>query len=292
MPKNTSPAIIQMPQGYYRIDPLPTEKELSAYYREKYYTSVKPQMYRTSDKEEMEMIARINRWAANDFMRLHPKQIGDGLLDIGYGPGYLLAEMSTRGVSITGVDPDPAAAKRYNPKIAQTVRPGLWHDVAESLSDKKFDWINLSHVLEHVLNPSEALTCLRTILAPGGILRVSVPNDFSAIHRAVEKHGLASKERFWVCPPDHLNYFSRESLSKTLQDEKFQIRYGHADFPIGIFLLFGRDYTNDPQLGQICHKERLKFEASLEDSELKKIYEGFFQIGLGRSIILYASADQ
>lgn len=46
-------------------------------------------------------------------------------------------------------------------------------------ADQSMDFVNMSHVLEHTLDPIQALRELRRVLKPGGVAQVTVPNTNS-----------------------------------------------------------------------------------------------------------------
>ncbi len=273
--------------GYYRADPVPSDAELHDWYSKKYYSSVHPEMYRKENAEEREWLARECRWAAEDLLRLRPEARTSGLLDIGCGPAYLMAEMHRRGFAVTGIDPDPGAAAHYNPDVAGAVSAGSWQDIVNE-PGPSYDWINLSGVLEHVRDPSQTVESLKQRLAPGGVVRISVPNDFNVFQKAIQANGLA-KDQYWVNPPEHLSYFSLESLTRLVEFHGFELLYSHGDFPIDMFLLMGRDYTRTPEVGEQCHFERMRFEAALEDETLRKIYAELPKLGIGRTLTIYIS---
>jgi 2-polyprenyl-3-methyl-5-hydroxy-6-metoxy-1,4-benzoquinol methylase len=52
-------------------------------------------------------------------------------------------------------------------------------------SNEKFDLIILSHVLEHLLNPSVFLKKIKSILSDNGILYIEVPSLEGILKRSV-----------------------------------------------------------------------------------------------------------
>jgi 2-polyprenyl-3-methyl-5-hydroxy-6-metoxy-1,4-benzoquinol methylase len=94
------------------------------------------------------------------------------VLDVGSGRGELLKRFSEVGYEIQGCDMDDRCVKlgaRYG-KVQKL-------DIEEIEPDKfggRFDCVVLSHVLEHVEHPKEAL--MRVASMSRGILVVSIPN--------------------------------------------------------------------------------------------------------------------
>ena len=111
-------------------------------------------------------------------------------------------------------------------------------------------------------------------------------NDFQTSGRDV--HGLND---WWVAPPNHLNYFSKDSLVNLLESLGFKIEICEASFPLEMFLLFGDNYVKDGDLGSSCHKKRVNFEQNLrkqgKSSTLKKFYRSLAELNLGRQITVF-----
>jgi 2-polyprenyl-3-methyl-5-hydroxy-6-metoxy-1,4-benzoquinol methylase len=73
-------------------------------------------------------------------------------------------------------------------------------------------------VLEHVKHPTELLKEMSAKLSPGGLLIVTTPNP-SCIHRRLR--GLPKWNM--VCPPHHINLFTKAALTGMLVREGFEI---------------------------------------------------------------------
>ena len=135
---------------------------------------------------------------------------GDGrrLLDVGCGSGEFLQRMRTNGWQVTGVEPDPVAAARARGSGLE-VHDGLLEDAA--FPAEAFDAIVLSHVVEHVHDPTRLLHECQRVLRPGGVLVVMTPNLESVGHRrfGADWRGLE--------PPRHLHLFSSRSLRTCVQ---------------------------------------------------------------------------
>ena len=135
-----------------------------------------------------------------------PARPGGSLLDIGCGSGAFLARMRSLGWSVTGVEPDPAAAD-----LARRTR-GL--EVAKELSElpgRRFDAITMHHVIEHLSDPRTVVADLTERLTPGGRLVVVTPNIRSLGRRLFQSH--------WVHwdPPRHLWIFSTRALATLMR---------------------------------------------------------------------------
>lgn len=99
----------------------------------------------------------------------------DRVVELGCGGGYLLERLV--GQTKVGVEVNPLAR-------AAAVERGL--DVRRSLVEIDDAWADVvisHHVLEHVLEPFNVLTQLRSILRSGGKLVLCLPIDDWRLHR-------------------------------------------------------------------------------------------------------------
>lgn len=145
--------------------------------------------------------ARVNRWA-----KRYPT--GKSVLEIGCGPGLMLAAFAKRGWKALGIErnEDAASRARQTPGVEVTAKP-----LNEMPLDARFDLIILFHVLEHIGNPVSLLKDCAGRLAPDGRVIVNVPNIDSW-----QSHFAGS---LWLHldVPRHLVHFSPHSLATTLE---------------------------------------------------------------------------
>lgn len=128
------------------------------------------------------------------------------LLDIGCGNGEFLRFADKFGWSVVGVDFDKAAVAEAK-SVGFDVRVGG----AEVIdSEEKFDFITLSHVIEHVYNPGELIRTCYSLLNDGGTLWLETPN--------IESAGYMLYKSNWrgLEPPRHIMIFNQRSLSEML----------------------------------------------------------------------------
>lgn len=133
------------------------------------------------------------------------------MLDVGAGDGAFSMGLSSLGYQPHMIDLDPrghlTAAAMPNASFAQ--------ETFESLSDRgPYALILMSQVLEHALDPMDWLARSRTLLAPGGVLVIALPN-FGGIYRL-----LGSRDPYLI-PPVHVNFFTPRSLRLALAQKGF-----------------------------------------------------------------------
>lgn len=136
------------------------------------------------------------------------------VLDVGCGSGDQMARLAQLGFDIDGIDRDPAA-------IARVISKGLKAKVADikdvQLEERRYAWIVMSHVLEHLPDPVASLADLRSALRSGGRILILVPDASSPVRRLFRQwwHG-------WD-PPFHLNHFTKPTLATMLERGGFVV---------------------------------------------------------------------
>jgi SAM-dependent methyltransferase len=134
------------------------------------------------------------------------------ILDVGCASGTLLALLSRAGFSdIQGIDPSANAVAAAH-RLGQRARVG---DVDVPLPPElgTFDIIIISHVLEHLGRPREALKNLRRVLRPGGLVYAEVPDAARYAEFLVEP--------FVDFNHEHVNHFSMAHLSELFRTGGF-----------------------------------------------------------------------
>jgi 2-polyprenyl-3-methyl-5-hydroxy-6-metoxy-1,4-benzoquinol methylase len=278
------------------VEPKPTPEMLSELYRDIYFQqSISATFQQEYSLEDLDLIRRDNDLALTIIESIRHGQEKKGtLLDVGCGEGFFLSSARARGFRVYGLDYSSYGIERYNPWMLDCFRQG---DIFRSLADlshegKRFSVVNLSGILEHVIDPRALLDGLRGVLEKNGTIRVLVPNDDSKIQYLAERLGKASK--FWVCPPQHLNYFNTVTLRSFLETRGFRVRRVLTDFPTDYFILNDfSNYVSDPAKGKQAHLVRQHVQRLFQDSDEDayiNLQEAQARCGVGRVIAAYATA--
>lgn len=147
---------------------------------------------------------------------VHP---GVSVLDIGAGSGTLAMRLVRQSCSVTAVDIDPDGLDQLDGSGVET----LLCDVETTrfladIGDRRFDTVVLLDVLEHLRDPEAVLRSCVGLLAPGGVVIVSIPN---VSHADVRLSLLAGRFRYMssgLLDRGHLRFFDRngvEALAKS-----------------------------------------------------------------------------
>ncbi len=201
--------------GYGELLPRPERAEMARYHESREHLRG---IYRT-DRDSLRwrllracfrLLDRGAPTGIDYLMRLLPKP-GGLVLDVGSRGGRLLAAFSARGVWAIGIEPD-AAARAVGAKRGVTELDGTAEDIPGLILDGSVRLINLSHVLEHCVEPAAALRDLRDKLRVGGAIVIEVPNN--------ECVGARQHEACWrfLDAPRHLNFFTTSSLTRMVKE--------------------------------------------------------------------------
>ena len=272
--------------GFKHINPIPTEEELEHIYKHEYYSKNKPN-YIDNDLQDLAWWEMTYNHRYEIFESYIPFERRH-LLDIGSGPGLFLETGNKRKWITEGIEPNEKAADHSNGRGLAV--KNLMYNLETSKSLNKFDVVNLSLVLEHIAHPIKMIELVYNQLNDGGVICISVPNDFNPFQIVLSDHlGL---KPWWVSPPHHINYFNFDSLVSLLKRCGFEVVHKESTFPIDLFLLMGDNYIDNNELGRACHNKRVKFEMAMRLSGsghiLDEFYSGLSKINIGREVVIYA----
>lgn len=139
------------------------------------------------------------------FIHKHLKP-SDTLLDIGCSTGQLLYRLKKIGYSrVEGFDPSSdskrIAYKKYKLDITTA-------NIDTYKSEKKFDFIIISQVLEHLQNVRASMAKVAALLTDGGYVFIGVPD--------VERFTRNDDEPYGELSTEHINFFSQDSLRRVM----------------------------------------------------------------------------
>lgn len=187
--------------GFVTYAPRPTSEEIDAKYR--FLARVASDVNNRIDAESVGEQQRAERLWRKCRRHLHRQPCR--VLDFGGGDGRLMRPFIQHGHRCFVVD--------YS---TETIRGVRW--LASTLDDlpagERFDLIVCSHVVEHVAEPLQVLSRLRSLLVDSGGIYVEVPME---IWRMAPLHDE---------PVTHVNFFTVESLRFLLA------RAGFADLHV------------------------------------------------------------
>lgn len=282
--------------GYFRLDPIPTDAELSEFYQSDYpelladgeLAADVSRLLQNDEAAKCEREWRRTTWYSDHkhiFEQEYPN--AQRVLDIGCGTGEFLTFMENHGYDTVGIEPSGrigGAAREKGLEVHETTA----EEFAIS-NESNFDLVTMFNVLEHVPNPTEVLQACSDLLSQEGMLIVKVPNEFNPFQIAAQK--LLDLEQWWLNAPTHIFYFDFSSLANLLSDNGFVVRSKFSDFPMSQFLLMGDNYVENDSIGSECHFRRVKFEQALRDEDRRAFYTQLAHAGIGRNCTLFATVE-
>ena len=151
----------------------------------------------------------------------------ENLLDIGAGAGSLVAQAVKDGWDAAGLECLPEACRQAQALNDVRLIP---EDLFEFNPGKLFGAVTMFEVIEHLLQPKEAISRAAALLKPGGIFVIATPISDSRYCKSVRPIN-----DFWWNEPGHLCYFSDATMRLYLEEAGLEI-VRTADSPQG----FGR----------------------------------------------------
>lgn len=277
--------------GYTEVFPKPSKEQLNHFYENKYYQELKSSSYATIyTNDELEWFNGSSIITDYIWKNFSNSSVGK-LCDIGCGEGFFSSWFFKNKWTVRTVDYSDFGIKKQNPFLLETFCKDDVYNFIQRETNESYDLINLSNVLEHVLDPIKLLNDVKKLMGKKSLLRICVPNDYSPFQEFLLSNKMTSET--WVVPPEHLTYFNIESLSKLVLDLGFTIETAMASFPIEFYLANGSsNYWIDRSLGKQAHIARVKIDNFLLKQGFERYlnyYKSAADIGVGRDITIFLS---
>lgn len=187
---------------------------------------------------------RLTRITGKSRIPLHPKHLlterpwftkyigrDDIVLDLGCGNGQNSIKAARFAKKIIGVDIDKKLLAIARKSTRAKNIDFMKFDLEEKLpfKDLSYDKTLFLDVLEHLNKRDQALSEVRRVLTPNGLLFLGIPNSQTLWKRFQRSAGVCS-----YSDPDHKLEFSENSIRQLLKKHKFEILhfgYGKLDIP-------------------------------------------------------------
>jgi 2-polyprenyl-3-methyl-5-hydroxy-6-metoxy-1,4-benzoquinol methylase len=199
--------------------PMPDEKSVIEQYEEHTYflapryceIKAYPDYFTNRHKYLMKFLDRVGE--LQRFLKLLDAKV----LDVGCAVGYFVEAAVLAGWDAYGIDVSKLALRYAHPSIRDRLQCVNLYEA--NFNETKFDVVFFGDTLEHFSDPIRVMEKTRSLLRPGGCLIADVPNFHSLNARFY-------KEK-WVLfdPPQHLLYFSPQSIRKLFEKTGFSLEY-------------------------------------------------------------------
>jgi 2-polyprenyl-3-methyl-5-hydroxy-6-metoxy-1,4-benzoquinol methylase len=176
------------------------------------------------------------------------------LLDFGCGSGKFLQRMAILGWNVTGLDFSPSAVEAVRNLGIAAYQGTLPHP---QLQPESFDVISMRQALEHVPDPRQILLAAHELLAPRGLIFITVPNFASWEIDYFDDAAMT------LDLPRHLLHFTPQTLGELLNRTGYHVR----------------------ELSQRCREDWIRKSLSRVDRRQSKPMDRWLRIAILRQII-------
>ncbi|MFA6920252.1 MAG: class I SAM-dependent methyltransferase [Gallionella sp.] len=202
--------------------PLPNQEGLNALYEKFYNFSGERNTRYTQLRAKFINSFLYRAWLAIDGdISFHLARGTGSLLDVGCNEGRGLEFYRSHGFIAEGLELNSRAAEVARCKgfvVHGTTLEGF-------TTEKKYDVVVLSNVLEHSLNPEDMLRAIHGLLSQNGQVWISCPNSQSWLRSVFG--------RFWINwhVPFHVVHFSPDTLRQILKKTQFEVTEMRQETP-------------------------------------------------------------
>jgi 2-polyprenyl-3-methyl-5-hydroxy-6-metoxy-1,4-benzoquinol methylase len=148
---------------------------------------------------------------------------GARVLDVGCATGnFGEALEELKGCTVVGVDISEPDITEARAKLSEAYVLDITSDgIAERLG--KFDFVVFADVLEHLVDPREALRAVHSLLAPDGVVIYSIPNMGHLSVRLDLLEGRFTYTELGLLDRTHLHFYDRVEIHQMFADSGFAI---------------------------------------------------------------------
>ena len=150
------------------------------------------------------------------------------LFDLGAGWGHFMLAGKELGYEVYGIE---ISEQPYLYCVNDLKLPVDHIDFFKMDETKKFDVLTMWDVLEHIDKADAFLDKCNKVVKPGGYLFLQVPQIDSYF---AKRH----KDNWKMMGLDHVNYFSKKTITKILEANGFEVVKIKSSFEIKLFIMY------------------------------------------------------
>lgn len=148
----------------------------------------------------------------------------DSALDIGCGNGSFGSMLKAKfGCTVFGIEPDETSAALASKNIDKVINT-VFDEHIKGLENKQFDCIFFNDVLEHLVNPDDALILCKKLLKPNGKIIASIPNiRWYPVILELLRYKDFKYQNAGVMDKTHLRFFTERSMIRMFETNDYKI---------------------------------------------------------------------
>jgi SAM-dependent methyltransferase len=201
------------------VTPRPTEQDLADFYGAAYFTQDTGFGYGDYDGSSWAAVQAVRAW--DELRQWAPEVAGvpvKRLLDVGAATGEFALRAGQDGWEAVACEVGDTARDAARDK-------GLTAVATIDEAAGPFGLISMYHVLEHLIDPLDALRDARRVVDENGLLVIEIP-QWNSAGRIVRRSSWAQFR-----PPEHINFFTKGSLSAALQRSGWEVLHSSTPYP-------------------------------------------------------------
>lgn len=199
--------------GLFRLElDRPYQEFVKDYYQEGYFRGDSRLRAYADYEGDRQIIRKNNAAILGELKKLKKK---GRILDVGCAVGFFLEDAKGEGFDPYGIDVSEYATKKAKKRLGDRVQTATLDQA--KFADGFFDVICFLDVFEHFAEPVEQLKKARQFLKDDGIILIMTGDVGSAWSR------LMGANWHFFAPPQHLFFYSRETLEKMLSKGGFAV---------------------------------------------------------------------
>lgn len=177
------------------VHPRPSKDVVEQYYQDATF-------YHKAEADESRLTCEAQARLCVLTKLVEEEAFNKSLLDVGCASGIFMEQAQRAGWIVEGVEMSPVLCEKARSKGLNVVNGQL-----ENVANKRqYSVITAWEVIEHAINPEAFLSQLSSYTQRGGFIALSTPLSNGLPARMLQA-------RFpYICPPEHLSLFSRQSL--------------------------------------------------------------------------------
>ena len=184
-------------------------EKVSNLYKGEYWKERNSETSIKSEFTDVDSQGKRRNWVSQ-FLYTKEHITGKNLLEIGVGAGQSILWFEEEGFDVRGIEPDGRNVFMINDKLKKG--KVIESSVEIFSTDEVFDVIWMSHVLEHLIEPTKFLKRIKNNLKNDGIFFIEVPNcEYEPmLQSSIQKN-------------PHLFHFTKKALSKLVENIGYKI---------------------------------------------------------------------